>query len=176
MQITYPFTDSTIDQYNHTIQGNNNRLNVQLSFTLGDTMYHVEPQPGSVPVEVPAKTLRQPGVSGSGLVPAAGTYGPHQDYIFMHDSVEYTYTVRELVPLVGSPSGYGVIEKMMPVGATVGQEGRMVVYKGCTALSDALIGNWTERLIRPFIITVNDLKTRESDWPSTGTVPTINTT
>ena len=175
MLATFQFNSTVLDLNPSSIGGLAAQRNLQISFTLGDTMFHVEPQPGTDQFDIPAKALRQPHACGSGLTPVAGGNGPHQDYLFMRDSVEYTYTTRRLVALVGSPAGYGVVEKTFPVGAVAGQEGRMTLYKGCTDLADASItGSWTERLVRPFLITAADLATRESGWPADGSVPTVD--
>lgn len=169
MKATFQFDSTALNLNPSSIGGQACQRNIQLGFTLGDTVFHVEPQPGSAQVEIPAKTLRQAGAPGSGLTPVAGGFGPHQDYLFMRDSVEYTYTTREL-------TGGGVIEKQMPVGAIAGQEGRMILYKGCTSISDCFAGNWTARLVRPFLITAADLTARDSGWPATGAVPTVDVT
>ena len=88
----------------------------------------------------------------------------------MQDSVEYTYTTRALI------TG-GVVEKQMPVGAQVGQEGRMILYKGATSVANAgPDGDWTERLVRPFLITAADIANRESSQPASGAVPTVDPT
>jgi hypothetical protein len=148
---------------------NDNQKNVIFSFNVGDWRCTIQPNPvgSTVAVEVPAKVLRQAAMPGSGLAvpaPAGGDRGPHEDWLFLQDSVEYTYTTRQLV-------GAGVIEKQMPVGAVVGQEGRMILYKGATTIK---ADDWTERLIRPFLITAADLATRQTGQPSSGSAPTVN--
>lgn len=174
MKIIYAATQDVRSQDNGPfgIDPNDAAKNKVIGFTLGDFRVVVNPGPvgNTTKFEVPSKLLREPSVAQSGVqVPAVvvGDLGPHQDYVFMRDSVEYTYTTRQLV-------GGGVIEKQMPVGAVVGMEGRMILYKGCTTLADAIVGNWTERLIRPFLITAADLANREAGWPLSGAVPTID--
>lgn len=166
MRASYPF-DSTALNRDPGLGTPNNQKNAVLGFTLGDMKFVAEPNgntPGSV--EMPSKVLRCSSAPGSGLTPLAGGFGPHQDYVFLKDSTEYTYTIRF------EESG-GVVEKQMSAGAEVGQEGRMILYKGAT-LATIEVGGWTERLIRPFLITAADLAARESGWPSTGAVPTID--
>lgn len=166
MLATYDF-DTTALNLVPGLQTPNNQHNLVLGGTLGDTKFVIQAGVGTQAFEIPAKALRNGGVSGSGLIPSNTGRGPHQDYLFMRDSVEYTYVTRLL-------TGGGVIEKQMPVGAQVGDEGRMILYKGCTTLSDAIMGNWTERLIRVFLITAADLTNRDTGWPATGAVPTVN--
>lgn len=148
---------------------NDQQKNAIFSFNVGDWRCTIQPNPvgSSVAVEVPAKVLRQPAVPGSGLAvpaPGVGDRGPHEDYLFLQDSVEYTYTTRQLVAA-------GVIEKQMPVGAVPGQEGRMILYKGATTIK---ADDWTERLIRPFLITAADVANRQTGQPASGSAPTIN--
>ncbi len=163
MLITYPF-DSTALDLNPQFQTPNNLKNGVMSFTLGDQKFMIEPNtPAS---EGPSKVLRCPNVAGSGLIPAAGTYGPHQDYVFLRNSAEYSYTTR----LVAAG---GVIEKIMSAGAVAGDEGRMILYKGAT-LAQVEVGGWTARLIRPFIINAADLSARDTGWPLAGTAPSID--
>lgn len=177
MKIVYAFTQDSRSQDNGAgyIPGNDCMKNMVFSFTLGDARFTVQPNPpGSTQaVEVPAKILRQGALVGSGITiptPAVGDRGPHEDFLFMKDSVEYTYTTRALV-------GGGVIEKQMPSGAQIGDEGRMILYKGCTSVADAgANGTWTARLVRPFIISAADLTDRQTGWPSSGSVPTIDVT
>jgi hypothetical protein len=164
MRASYPFDSTALDR-NPGLGTPNNQKNAVLSFTLGDMKFVFEPSGGAGSVEVPAKVLRCPAVLGSGLSVVAGGLGPHQDYAFLTDSTEYTYTVR-------FEESSGVVEKQMPAGAKVGQEGRMILYKSAT-LATVDVGGWTERLIRPFLITAADLVDRESGWPSSGAVPTI---
>lgn len=148
--------------------------NKVIGFTLGDFRVVVQPGPpgNTTPVEVPSKLMREPTLAMSGVqVPPAGVgdLKPNEDFMFMRDSVEYTYVTRTLV-------GGGVIEKQMPVGAVPGMEGRMILYKGCTTLGDAIVGNWTARLIRPFLITAADLTDRQTGWPASGSAPTVDAT
>lgn len=166
MIATYPF-DTTAVNTTPSVGTQNTQKNIVLSFTLGDQIIKVEPTAASVSFEVPAKVLRNAGAAGSGLVPTNTGKGPHQDYLFMRDSLEYSYTTRALV-------GGSVVEKIMPVGAVPGMEGRMILYKGCTDIKDCLTGNWTARLIRPFTINATDLQDRESGWPSSGSAPTVD--
>ena len=167
MIASYPFDVTALDLNPGLAQ--NTQKNLVLSMTLGDTIIKVEPtaQPG-LTFECPAKILRNGGCAGSGFIPTNTGRGPHQDYLFMRDSVEYTYTTRVAVAA-------GVIEKQMPVGAVVGQEGRMILYKGAT-LTTVDVGGWSERLIRPFLIVAADLTNRETGWPVgvTGSVPTVD--
>ena len=176
MKIVYAFTQDTRSQDNGSgyIPGNDCMKNMVFSFTLGDARFTVQPNPpGSTQaVEVPSKILRHGALVGSGITipaPVGGDRGPHEDFLFMNDSVEYTYTTRALV-------GGSVVEKQMPSGARVGDEGRMILYKGCTSIADCFTGSWTARLVRPFIINATDLANRQSGWPSSGSVPTIDTT
>ena len=174
MKLVYQYTQDIRSQDNgpFAIPANDSQKNAVFQFTLGDTPWTIEPGSTASPYEVPSKVLRIPSFVGSGaVIPAvvSGDRGPHEDFLFMQDSVEYTYTTRQLV------SG-GVIEKQMPVGAKPGQEGRMVLYKGCTTLADAIAGVWTERLIRPFLITAADITNRQTGWPASGSAPSVNTT
>ena len=174
MKISYQVTQSVRSQDNGPVglSADDNAKNRIFAFTIGDFRVTIQPGYSDATYEVPAKIMRCGDFPGSGVViPAvvSGDRGPHEDFLFLKDSVEYTYTTRQLV-------AGGVIEKQMPVGATAGQEGRMVLYKGCTTLSDAISGNWTQRLIRPFIITDADLTTRQTGWPTVGSAPTINVT
>lgn len=170
MRAIYQF-DSTPLTRDPGLQSINNQKNMVLSFTLGDMKFTVEPGAQATAVELPSKVLRCASAPGSGLVPATGGLAPNQDYQFLTDSTEYTYTTRQLI---GSGPTAKVIEKQMSSGAKAGQEGRMILYKGCQTLGDAIVGNWTERLIRPFLITVADLATRDSGWAEVGTAPTVN--
>jgi hypothetical protein len=176
MKIIYAFTQDTRSQDNgpYGIDANDTAKNRVIGFTLGDFRLVVQPGPpgNTTPVEVPSKLLREPAVAQSGIqVPAAGVgdLKPNEDFLFIRDSVEYTYTTRELI-------GTTVIEKQMPVGAVAGMEGRMILYKGCTTLGDAIVGNWTGRLIRPFLITAADLANRQTGWAAPGSAPTVDAT
>jgi len=171
MKITFQVSQDVRSQDNGPIGlgALDNSRNQIFAFTLGDTRFTVASSAVVSAFEVPAKTLRSPNFYASGATiptPGVGDLGPHEDFLFMQDSVEYTYTTRAL-------AAGGVIEKQMPVGAVAGMEGRMVLYKGCTSISDALVGNC---LIRPFLITAADLADRRTGWPYTGAVPTIDAT
>ncbi len=142
-------------------------------FMVGDVKFTVQPGDG-VEVEVPAQLLRADGdIIGSGVTPVTGGRGPHEDYQFMEDSTEYTYTIRK--ELTGSPTG-GVIEKIMPAGAKPGKIGVMHLYKGITTVAELAAGEWTERLIRTFIITEEDIAEKDTGWPESGDTPTIDLT
>jgi hypothetical protein len=174
MKITFQVSQDVRSQDNGPIGlgALDNSRNQLFAFNLGDTRFTVESGAVNTAFEVPAKTMRSPNFCASGATvpaPGVGDLGPHEDFMFMRDSVEYTYTTRAL-------AAGGVIEKQMPVGAVPGMEGRMILYKGCTSISDCFVGNWTARLIRPFLITAADLTDRQTGWPLTGAVPTINTT
>lgn len=177
MKITYQVSQDVRSQANGPIElgALDNSRNQIFAFTLGDTRFTVNVGATTGAFEVPAKTLRSPNFCASGATiptPAGGDLGPHEDWMFMRDSVEYTYTTRTLVTY---GLDKGVVEKQMPVGAVPGQEGRMILYKGCTSIADAVVGSWTERLIRPFLITAADLANRQTGWPYSGSVPTIDT-
>lgn len=165
-----PGANGPVDVSNSTL-----RQLVVFGFNIGDYQVKVTPQnpQDSTPFECPAKVLRQPTVIGSGLIPQNAGNGPHQDYIFIGDSTQFTFETRTVVP--GSPGG-GVIRKIMPAGAVVGREGEMTLYAGATQPSDIEAGNWHARLTRPFIITAADIAERDiaGTWPHTGTAPSIN--
>lgn len=166
MIASYPFDETVLNRNPGMSQ--NTLKNIVLSTTLGDTIIKVEPTAQSgLTFECPAKILRNGGCAGSGFTPTNTGKGPHQDYLFMRDSVEYTYVTRALV-------GGSVVEKQMPVGAVVGQEGRMILYKGATTLAMVDVGGWSARLIRPFVITAADLADRETGWPASGAAPTVD--
>lgn len=176
MKVTYEFeTDKpSLDGEPVDIPHGSSRLNHVFQFMVGDVQFTVGPRPDTDEFEIPAQTLRASGnVISSGLTPVAGGRGPHEDYQFMEDSTEYTYTSREV--LVGSPLG-GVIEKIMPAGAKAGKVGQLILYKGISTVDELAAGEWTERLIRPFIITDADITDKDSNWPATGDVPTVEVT
>ena len=164
MLATYPF-DSTALNQNPGLGSQNNQKNQAFSFTVGDMVFQVAPGQNAA-AEVPAKVLRGGAVAGSGLVPTNTGRGPHQDYMFLKSSSEYSYTTRVV-------AAGGVIEKIMSAGAQIGDEGRMILYKAAT-LAQVEVGGWTERLIRPFIITAADITNRDTGWPLTGAVPTVS--
>jgi hypothetical protein len=165
MIASYPFDSTVLDRNPTGLGSQNTQKNLAFSFTVGDMQFQVAPgQPSAA--EMPAKVLRGGGVAGSGLIPTNTGLGPHQDYTFLKSSSEYSYTTRVV-------AAGGVIEKIMSAGAQVGDEGRMILYKGCT-LAQVEVGGWTSRLIRPFIITAADLTNRETGWPLTGAVPTVD--
>lgn len=168
MKITYDYVQPTLDPTTAKAMPQHSGANVAFSFTIGEMRFSVEPQgvTGRV-LDVPAKLLRDGAIAGANVVPQAGGVGPHQDYTFLRHSAEFTYTTRAVV-------GGSVVEKEMAAGAQVGDEGRMVLYKGAASVADVGAGNWSARLVRPFIITAADLANRESGWPSTGSVPTIS--
>lgn len=175
MKITWPFDTTTPEDASDSPRDLNSgtptlKENMVIKFLVGDAWFAIDPQPNSDEIEVPAKVLRSTGdVIRSGLTPVAGGLGPHQDYQFLHDSTEYTYTIREVI-------GGSVVEKYMPAGAQEGKEGTMVLYKGVSTIADLAAGTWTERLIRPFVITASDITNRDSGWPSSGSPPTVDLT
>lgn len=168
MLATYPFDSTAVDQ-NPQLQTQNNLKNQVLAFTLGDMMFNIQPtQAGVASAEMPCKVLRCPNAAGSGLVPTNTGRKPNQDYTFLKSSSEYSYTTRVA-------TADGVIEKIMSAGAQVGDEGRMILYKGAT-LDEVEVGGWSERLIRPFVINTTDIANRDTDtnWPRSGTAPSID--
>ena len=62
----------------------------------------------------------------------------------------------------------------MPVGAKIGKIGVMHLYKGISTIAELAAGEWTERLIRTFIITAEDIVEKDIDWPAEGDAPTID--
>jgi hypothetical protein len=178
MKIQYPFDTTALDPANpNALNAPNNAKNLVIGVTFGDYQCIIEPQgrlPANTKIEVPAHALRNPAVAQSGIVvPAAvgGDIGPHEDWMFIQASQIFTYITRTVV-------GSGVVEKRMAAGAKVGDLGTMVLYQGATSVAGIDAGGWTARLVRPFVITANDLTNRQGsgNWPNSGTAPTIDTT
>jgi len=175
MRITYQFDDALqTDGTPGTPESIRPPVNVVASVMIGDVMIKVEPNQGGDAVEVPAKILKIGEVRGSGISIIAGGRTPNQDYMFMEDSSEYTYHLRQ--ELTGSPGTNGFIEKIMPAGAVAGKEGQLILYKGITTIAQLAAGEWTERIIRPFVITAADIAAKDSGWPETGAAPSVDAT
>lgn len=178
MKIQYPFDATALDPANpNALNAANNAKNLVIGVTFGDYQCIIEPQgrlAANTAIEVPAHALRNPAVAQSGIVvPAAavGDIGPHEDWMFIQASQIFTYITRAVV-------GTGVVEKRMSAGAKIGDLGTMVLYQGAGSVTGIDSGNWTARLVRPFVITAADLTTRQgtANWPNSGAVPTIDTT
>jgi len=181
MKLTYTYTDPTYaaadptslkDPANpapYAIPNPASYQNVAISFTLGDMRFTVEPGPGNVGVDAPAELLRSPVIAGTSLSVTGAGNGPHEDFLFLKGSQEYTYHVRRAV-------GGAMVEIEMSAGAKIGDRAKLVLYKGATTAADIGDGNWTERLVRPCVITAADLANRQTGWPTSGSVPTVDTT
>lgn len=166
MKITYPF-DTELQTTGGAPEAMRPPVNVVASVMIGDVMIKVEPAQDGAEHEVPAKILKIGEVRGSGITLIAGGRTPNQDYMFMEDSTEFTYHLRQVV-------GGAVTEKIMPAGAVEGREGQLVLYKGITTIAQLAAGEWTERLIRPFVINADDIAAKDSGWPESGDAPSID--